>query len=504
TARLYVQKIPARKGFAVGTIFTNPGGPGGPGSAFLSTGTASILYNMTEGMFDIISWDPRGVGLSSPSINCFRASENTSFTQDLTNYYTDLLYRTLQAPSSGPNQADIDRLLDNATQIEGLLKSVLQTCIDNNGDEMKYVGTVATVRDLVALADTIDGPGSSINYWGFSYGSVLGSTLMDLYPGRVGRFVLDGIWDARSYSQKDPYKAYPDNIQNATKALQAFYDACASAGPLRCPIATNGASGQTVKEWVNALIDAAYNQSGSAVNSAMIRLLLSRAARFPSAWKSWTEQLWLISQSLGVKNTPNTHTRLLKRELPAEYSVSTASSQFAIWCGDSGDSSGTTTSDVLNEVVRVTREVSNVHGPLALIEFPAFYCHLWPFRAVERHQTPDLAPELANSVLVIGNTYDVITPLAWAQKLVFRLNSNKRQAALVQHNGSGHPSWETYSSCTWSIVQSYFTNGKLPEDTFCETETKGFFGIEGPSTTGTASTTATSTILSASSGPTSK
>ncbi|KAG8934454.1 hypothetical protein FRC02_009922 [Tulasnella sp. 418] len=387
TARLYVQKIPARKGFAVGTIFTNPGGPGGPGSAFLSTGTASILYNMTEGMFDIISWDPRGVGLSSPSINCFRASENTSFTQDLTNYYTDLLYRTLQAPSSGPNQADIDRLLNNATQIEGLLKSVFQTCIDNNGDEMKYIGTVATVRDLVALADTIDGPGSSINYWGFSYGSVLGSTLMDLYPGRVGRFVLDGIWDARSYSQKDPYKAYPDNIQNATKALQAFYDACAN---------------------------------------------------------------------------------------------------------------------VLNEVVRVTREVSNVHGPLALIEFPAFYCHLWPFRAVERHQTPDLAPELANSVLVIGNTYDVITPLSWAQKLVFRLNSNKRQAALVQHNGSGHPSWETYSSCTWSIMQNYFTNGKLPEDTFCETETKGFFGIEGPSTTGTASTTATSTILSASSGPTSK
>ncbi|KAG8934453.1 hypothetical protein FRC02_009921 [Tulasnella sp. 418] len=475
TATLYVQKIPSRNSAAVGTIFTNPGGPGSSGAAFLNSVSAVTLFNIIGGDFDIISWDPRGVGLSKPSINCFQHTKDTSFAQASLDQYTSLIQNTLQARSAGPGQADIEQFINSGTHIKASFNSVVETCIKNNGEELKYVGTVATVKDLVSLADAIEGQGKPIHYWGFSYGTVLGATLMDLYPSRVGRIVLDGVLDAGGYYQKEPYKAYIENIQDANSALQAFYDACAAAGPSRCPMASTGSTGQTIQQWANELIDAAYADT-QVTNSDLVRTYLAGAARSPTSWGGFSEQLFTLNLSLRRDSSLfGTQKDLTKRRLPDEFYATIRSATYAIWCGDSGNNTNTTTKDVLNEVVRLTREVSNVYGPLALSEVPTFFCHLWPVRAVERHQPSFPAPKLANPVLVIGNTFDVITPLAAARKLVNRLNVGKRQAALIQHNASGHTTLETYSACTRAIIRDYFTDGTLPEDTLCEVNFNGSF-----------------------------
>ncbi|KAG8933401.1 hypothetical protein FRC02_011936 [Tulasnella sp. 418] len=489
-AVLYVAKRKARNGRSLGTIFVNPGGPGGSGFDFLYDAPSELLSNITGGNFDIVSWDPRGVGMTTPAINCFDAQGDYSEDLVAVNSQIYLSDNTLNARSNGPDQMDINTFLGNATNIEGYMQAIIQKCVEKNQDNLKFVGTVATVKDLVALADVIEGPGNPIRYWGFSYGTVIGSYLLDLFPNRVGRVVLDGVVDTTIYSQKPPYQIYADLVQDAEIALQAFYDACAVAGPDLCAIAKPNSTGATIRQWANDLIDTAYVGPRSEVANitpTSIRSLLTNIASLPTMWEDLAGSLALYYYELhGIPVNSTTvrkrevrhlgHSVLTKRQEEFDYPyASIISSSYAIWCGDSADETGVSTTAVFNEITRVTKEVTNVVGPLALT-FTTSFCHIWKARAVERHYDQG-SPRLANPVLVIGNTYDPITPLASARKLVSRLNAaGTRQAALIQHDGTGHLSLEMNSVCTYTIVQRYFTDGTFPEDTLCGTNFRGFTG----------------------------
>ncbi|KAG8960174.1 hypothetical protein FRC03_006967 [Tulasnella sp. 419] len=488
-AVLYVAKRKARSGRSLGTIFANPGGPGGPGSDFLRDQSSELLSNITGGNFDIVSWDPRGVGLTTPAINCFDAQGEDSADSAAIGSQLYFLDNTLNARSNGPDQMDINTFLGNATSIEGYMQAIIQKCVEKNQDNLKFVGTVATVKDLVALADAIEGPGNPIRYWGFSYGTVIGSYLLDLFPNRVGRVVLDGVVDSTIYSQKPSYQVYADDVQDAEMALQAFYDACAIAGQDLCAIAKPNSTGATIRQWVNDLIDTAYAGARSEVANitpSLIRSQLTGVARLPTMWEDLAASLALFYNDLHGLPINSTirkrevrhlgHSVLTKRQEEFDYPYATTiSSSYAIWCGDSADETGVSTTTVFNELIRVTKEVTNALGPLGMT-FPSTFCHIWKARAVERHHDQG-SPRLANPVLVIGNTYDPITPLASARKLVSRLNAaGTRQAALIQHDGTGHLSLEMNSVCTYTIVQRYFTDGNFPEDTLCGTNFRGFTG----------------------------
>ncbi|KAG8960179.1 hypothetical protein FRC03_006972 [Tulasnella sp. 419] len=273
-------------------------------------------------------------------------------------------------------------------------------------------------------------------------------------------------------------------------ALQAFYDACAVAGPDLCAIAKPNSTGATIRQWANDLIDTAYvgpRSETANITPTSIRSLLTNIASLPTMWEDLAGSLALYYYELhGITVNSTTvrkrevrhlgHSVLTKRQEEFDYPyASIISSSYAIWCGDSADETGVSTTTVFNEITRVTKEVTNVVGPLALT-FTTSFCHIWKARAVERHYDQG-SPRLANPVLVIGNTYDPITPLASARKLVSRLNAaGTRQAALIQHDGTGHLSLEMNSACTYTIVQRYFTDGTFPEDTLCGTNFRGFTG----------------------------
>ncbi|KAG8933398.1 hypothetical protein FRC02_011933 [Tulasnella sp. 418] len=528
-----LSKLKAKSGTSRGTIFVNPGGPGGSGFEFLHESGSELLSNMTRGNFDIVSWDPRGVGLTQPAIDCFDPQGNQTANEAALESRINLLYSTLNARSTGPDQSDTDKFLASATTIESYVQNFMQSCMDNNQENLKYVGTVSTVKDLVALVDAIEGPGSLIRYWGVSYGTIIGSYLLDrkrstnrcdfnltvlsistVFPDRVGRVVLDGIVDSTIYSQKPPYQSYGDNVQDADMALQAFYDACAAAGPELCPISSANSTGATIRQWANDLIDLAYRggENGtSLVTPTVIRSQLSSAARSPMLWEETAQLLQIfyhhlhnIQGSKVIIATPSSRhfnrLSLTKRQGP-EYPFATyISSQHAIWCGDAADETGVTTTTVFNDLIRVTKDISNIEGPIGL-SYPTAFCHIWKSRAIERHYDQG-SPRLANPVLVIGNTYDMITPLASARKLVRRLNDvGTRQAALIQHDGTGHTSWEMNSVCTYTIVQRYFIDGVFPEDTLCGTNFKGFTGNPAEVNHNTSTSTISSPLSSSSEAP---
>ena len=75
--------------------------------------------------------------------------------------------------------ADLRALFSQADTLQKKYEESVRLCIERNGDILKYLGTSATVRDMVALADALDGPGAPVNYYGISYGTFLGNVFLN-------------------------------------------------------------------------------------------------------------------------------------------------------------------------------------------------------------------------------------------------------------------------------------------------------------------------------------
>jgi pimeloyl-ACP methyl ester carboxylesterase len=204
-----------------GPIFTNPGGPGGSGVSYILL-VGQALRNIVDipgkRHYDIISFDPRGIGRSTPTINC---------------YSTGLLERAasgLETHGNGPLDSSIAALQYGLA----LTDAESRRCAAANGDFLSYVGTSNVARDMVAMVDKIDegwrkSLGESaqmkdgeekqsrlelrstiednrnhdvprLQYIGFSYGTILGNYFASLFPERIGRIILDGVCNTDDYA----------------------------------------------------------------------------------------------------------------------------------------------------------------------------------------------------------------------------------------------------------------------------------------------------------------
>ena len=190
TVSIPLVKLPARpngaNGAYQGMLLTNPGGPGMSGTGFV-LGSWQVLLEAVGPQWDIIGFDPRGVGYFSPSANCSgpddsqqartkKRAEGISSPQEPLGYFTDNLHVSQQ---------------------------IGQTCEQRIGNETgigRYMSTYYVVRDMVAIVDafnrTTDGAKAVepdlVHFWGFSYGTYVGMELAMEFPDRVGHLVLDG------------------------------------------------------------------------------------------------------------------------------------------------------------------------------------------------------------------------------------------------------------------------------------------------------------------------
>ncbi|WP_264924262.1 alpha/beta hydrolase [Streptomyces sp. A012304] len=148
-----------------GSVLLNFGGPGGPGVPELAYGAKEFM-DLTD-RYDVVSFDPRGVGRSSP-VSCGDGEESG-----------------LAAIDEGP-----DDLADPRSLLEQLKKAAA-ACAEHSGPVLPHIGTVEAARDLDVIREALGD--KKLNYLGFSYGTRLGAVYAALFPGRVGRMVLDGV-----------------------------------------------------------------------------------------------------------------------------------------------------------------------------------------------------------------------------------------------------------------------------------------------------------------------
>lgn len=154
----------------IGTLFWNPGGPGGSGTA--SAGIGNLLPDDVREAFDFVTWDPRGIGKTTPAIVDCTAPMPTR-------------------PVTG--SVNWQRVLNKRIRE---LAAINRNCYAQNSEIIDHAGTVEVAYDLDAMREAVGD--EKLTYWGVSYGTMLGSTYAQLFPEKVRALVLDGNMDPQT------------------------------------------------------------------------------------------------------------------------------------------------------------------------------------------------------------------------------------------------------------------------------------------------------------------
>jgi pimeloyl-ACP methyl ester carboxylesterase len=180
--RIYINVARHRAtGTKLGSIVTDPGGPGGTGSGFVGNDVRGAVTKQIEEHYDVIGIDPRGVGGSEP-IEC-----GSSTVLD------DYLYGIV------PGQVGSSSWI---TATERAASTYAQACRTHSSEMIDHVDTVDAAMDMDLIRADLGE--SRLNYLGYSYGTELGSVYASIFPKRVGRFVLDGVVDIWNSPKSDP------------------------------------------------------------------------------------------------------------------------------------------------------------------------------------------------------------------------------------------------------------------------------------------------------------
>lgn len=445
----------------VGSLFVNPGGPGGSGVE-LVVAEGQRLAQLTRGRFDIVGFDPRGVGASTP-VRCFES--------------------TAEAALALPG-LNVDVVPDSPEEVVERTATVgayTSLCGQRNAALLPYISTDAVARDLDLLRAAVGD--EQLTYYGISYGTLLGQTYANIFPGRVRAMALDGVIDPRGYSAGfTPFLR--DSLTDSDKTLQGFFDTCEAAGPQRCALA--GKNGRQVARDLLARIrrDGPLPATGAHVPGVVgeddLVGVVFNVLFSPAAWPALASALDTAASTGDgsalldlvdlVRDGPGQHSP--QDLLDAPYSNENDALE-ATLCNDTGDAG-----DAAHWPAAAARasSVSSLFGPYKswTLGLP---CATWPSKAVARYTGPWTA-RTANPVLLIGNTSDPITPLASA-RAVERLLPGSR---LLVHDGYGHSSLAPgqTSTCSLTHLSAYLVAKKLPgRGTVCEPDSAPFPPVGG-------------------------
>ena len=201
----------------IGTLFWNIGGPGG--SARIPPEFSKKLHER----FDLVGFDPRGTNASTP-LKCFTSN------------------RQAQETFGQPFPATRKQV----PPFFAASKRGTQHCESNAGPIISHMSTANAARDLDLLRRAVGD--EKMTYLGYSYGTFLGATYANLFPGKVRAMTIDGVIDPVEWTTGETFRestqpfTYRMHIINGTQdALETFLRECAEAGPGRCAFAERGA-----------------------------------------------------------------------------------------------------------------------------------------------------------------------------------------------------------------------------------------------------------------------
>jgi len=421
-ASLALIRFPAT-GKKIGSLIVNPGGPGESGIE----AAASIVDNLPTDVrqrFDLVGFDPRGVGSSTPALWCNSDADNDQLRAD----------------------PQVDYSPTGIEHIEKETKAFVQRCVDKMGKEfLENVGTASVVKDLESLRAAVGD--DKLTYLGYSYGTRIGSAYAEEYPDKVRAMILDGAVDPNA----DPIKA---DIDQAAAFQQAFNDYAADCakGPT-CPLGTDPAKAVDVyKSMVDPLVDKPLptaDPRGLGYSDAIIGTIM--ALYSPNLWRHLTQALTEMTEGHGDTMLALAD-MYMRRDSHGHYSNAT-DARIAVNCVDQPPITDR------NKVIEEDKEMRKVAPFMSYGKFtghaPLSTCAYWP---VPPTSTPHAvsAPGLP-PVLVVSTTNDPATPYQAGVDLAKQLGG-----ALLTYDGTQHTVVFQGNACVDNYAAAYLDNLRLP------------------------------------------
>jgi len=451
TITIALKKLPASDGDAEhGSLFTNPGGPGGSGIRELEAQATALPEELRAG-YDVVGFDPRGVGQSTP-ITCWTDEDISQGLTDAQNgKISDVVPSNTISSKSLSAQEKMDRGAADAA-----------ACAQHSEvpELLDHVGTRNVARDLDVLRATSGD--ATLNYLGVSYGTHIGAVYADLFPGRVGRAVLDGAMDPsqRWTDGEAEVTAFKEGVLHQyVKHCQA-HDGCPLTG------STDEAIAQ-LTAFVDGLDQAPLTAPDSSVtvNTQEATTIIQHYAVEKPDWDALTAMLAPAMNNRDGALMVAAKQSTLASQLPttAEQAVAGANTLFmsaAVICNDYPDTADTVSDwDAQAAAEKKTSPFfgGTSHGLDA-------YCRGWGHRA----QTPpqETHAEGSDPILVVGLTKDSRTLYPWAQSLTDQLDNGH----LLTVEGYGHVTFGS-NACATAAMTDFLVNGTVPaEGTTCAAE----------------------------------
>jgi pimeloyl-ACP methyl ester carboxylesterase len=422
--QLAVVRLPARGGHRLGSLLVNPGGPGASGIDY-ARAADSIVTPAVRRQYDIVGFDPRGIGQSAP-VRCLTDAQTDAWATD-------------------------DRTPDNAAEETQVLAAAQQfgvRCAARNGSLIAHIGTRDAARDLDVLRAVLGD--TKLNLLGKSYGTYLGATYAELFPKRVGRLVLDGVLDPAA----DSAELARSQAVGFQRALAAFVDDCL---PRRsCPLSGDRASALGQIATMLAKTDRTPLRASRPVTQSLAVIGVANAMYDPGLWQ-------VLREALAQAESGRGSTMLLladtyyDRSPKGHYRTNSNDAYYAVTCLDRPQTADPTQ---LRARAKELAAVSPAFG--AYVAWELVPCGIWPVPA-----EGDVAPVRATGsgpILVVGTTRDPATPYAASKALADELDAGR----LLTYDGDGHTAYRQGSRCIDAAVDGYLLRGRLPaEGTRC-------------------------------------
>jgi pimeloyl-ACP methyl ester carboxylesterase len=446
----------------IGSLFFNPGGPGASGVLLLPfafTLSPLVLFpTPLRERFDIISWDPRGIGSpdrfsSTPSVQCF-----SSPTEELA--YFDRL------PAGVPATPEQRRAWIDGNAVAA------QTCAASDSAYLlPHVSTTDTARDLDLLRRAVGD--KQVNYQGNSYGTLIGDIYANLFPDKVRAMMLIGNEDAPAYTNSG--NEHPilstslrQNVEQGTaKTLNAFLTLCGQASTTECAFSA-GTAAATQQKWRTLLQRVRTNPVIVASNPPVTydydRVVTYAVVLLYSPLTEWPE---LANTLEAVWERSTDPSRYLSPTTPLGQQPTQSS---AVTCGETPNPRNPAAYFGLAALATVQ---AGAVGPYWV--WSDEKCAAWPATAADQYTGPWNNP--TNPILLVNITHDPATPHSEAVTMANTLAN----ARLLTIDGYGHADGGIPSTCAANYVASYFVDGTLPpKGTVCQQD-------QAPFTTGSGS-----------------
>jgi pimeloyl-ACP methyl ester carboxylesterase len=400
------------KGKKIGSLLTNPGGPGGSGVQFIRT-SASSFGKQLQQRFDLVGFDPRGVGESNP-VECLSDGE---------------LDRFLATDVSPDDAGEIDKLAEAS-------RNFAESCQSESAKILPYVGTRNAARDMDRIRAALGE--KKLTYYGASYGTYLGAWYAELFPQNVRALVLDGAVDPKASSAEI-------NLQQAKgfeTALRAFTSDCVKRDD--CPLGTDVDAGlKKVKD----LLDTADRQPLKSTSDT--RPVTESLATLGLATPLYQKDAWPLLRTA------------LTQAMKGDGSILLRFADLLVEREENGKYSSQTESNMaVNCVDKPTTDLADIKKQARFGEFivwGALPCTYWPAKPAE--PTRALTAKGSAPILVVGTTRDPATPYQWSKNLASQLD----KGVLLTYDGDGHTAYLTGSRCVTSAVDNYLVKGTPPK-----------------------------------------